>query len=465
MTSDPRDTYLAVVCPLCHTRMHARLEQVGSQLTCPDCGTACPVLPPPPPRPEIRRPDPGEYGMRDPSAFGDPTAVRTTPLRTSPDIAATPLPPGEGGQRPGEAAPRKVPAKSGRQQSAVILVTCPLCHTRLHPPASDRGKRIQCPDCGTVMTVPTKVEPPRTNAAPDLVEGHYDMGAAPEAACPRVDMLVESQSLPSLPPPSAPPRWTMFSGVFSFPWQPEARLRWLYLTIGFLAAGELTVFILHFSGMATGTAAAGGTGAGGLAVGALGIIVFWLSVWTLSFASACVVSVARETAAGIDQVDVWPESDWREWLWPALYLLDVIFVSCGLAYAVIFTLRSLIGAQYPQWELLPTLLVPALVPVLLLSMFDNGSVLRPYSWPVWRSVILRPHYWLLFQLETLLPLVGLAALMSLALTGWAFYAALAFAPLAAAFVLIYARLLGRMAWHVGDLDEKITLARTDKEAL
>ena len=44
---------VAVVCPVCHTRLHARLDQVGGTLVCPDCGTSAVVPPPPPPQRKI----------------------------------------------------------------------------------------------------------------------------------------------------------------------------------------------------------------------------------------------------------------------------------------------------------------------------------------------------------------------------------------------------------------------------
>ena len=37
---------IPVICPVCETRMHARHDQVGESLTCPDCGTAT-IVPPP----------------------------------------------------------------------------------------------------------------------------------------------------------------------------------------------------------------------------------------------------------------------------------------------------------------------------------------------------------------------------------------------------------------------------------
>ncbi len=41
---------MAVVCTLCHTRLHVAQEHVGGQLVCPDCGTRNVIPPPPPPR-------------------------------------------------------------------------------------------------------------------------------------------------------------------------------------------------------------------------------------------------------------------------------------------------------------------------------------------------------------------------------------------------------------------------------
>lgn len=45
--------YVAVVCSLCHTRMLATADQVGSNMVCPDCGTATVVPPMPRPRRKI----------------------------------------------------------------------------------------------------------------------------------------------------------------------------------------------------------------------------------------------------------------------------------------------------------------------------------------------------------------------------------------------------------------------------
>lgn len=446
MASQPQPTHLPVVCPLCRTRMYARPDQVGGRLTCPDCGTICPVLPPAPPAAAPKRADPGEYGMRKAGTFGDPNAVRTTPAREKDTI------PPDMGQRsrgPGESAPPKGSAPSSRKQPVLILVVCPLCHTRMHPPMSARGKRIRCPDCGTAVTVPTKVEAPKSATAPDLVQGQYDMGAAPEASSPSVDMLIRSQSVPPSPVLPEPPRWSMFSGVFFFPWQREARLRWLYITAGLLVANGVTL-------LAAGGAEVSFGGIVGAA--ALGVVVLFALLWSALLASACLLSVIRETAAGIDVIEEWPDIDWREWFWPFLYTVQVLGVTSALAYAVYWVLGQA-GATEATASAVGGLLVILLFPVVLLSVIENGSALAFYSLPVLRSLWRLPHYWLLFHLETQ------ALTWGWLLLGWAATGPLAAAtvllsaPYTAAIILIYARLLGRMAWHVGDLDEKISESR------
>ena len=94
---------IPVVCPLCHTRMHAEESQVGSTVVCPDCQTETLV-----PEAPVRQPDPepqdvGEYGVGKPSEVFYPKFAKMadTPL-DEPDT-----PSGEDPRRP--APPRKNP--------------------------------------------------------------------------------------------------------------------------------------------------------------------------------------------------------------------------------------------------------------------------------------------------------------------------------------------------------------------
>ncbi len=57
--------FFPVYCRVCDTLMHAQLKQVGTKLTCPDCGGKTVVLPPPKekPRPDVLVPDGEEYQL------------------------------------------------------------------------------------------------------------------------------------------------------------------------------------------------------------------------------------------------------------------------------------------------------------------------------------------------------------------------------------------------------------------
>jgi hypothetical protein len=145
-----------------------------------------------------------------------------------------------------------------------------------------------------------------------------------------------------------------------------------------------------------------------------------------------------------------------------LYVLEVLGITCAIAYGV-YWLVDFTGAVDPDAVvLIPSAVVFLAFPVVLLSVIENGSALAFYSPPVLRSLVRRPHYWLLFHLETLALLGLLVAIVWAGLGDLAFFAALLAPPIAAAYVLIYARLLGRMAWHIGDLDEKRQESREPK---
>ena len=117
--------YLAVVCPVCSTRMYATEDQVGQEMACPDCGTMV----------TVRRP--AEAPDKD------------TP---QPNLAEEyPLYPG-GGQPPPSA--REV-------YQAYIPVVCPVCKTRMLATQEQVGQPLVCPDCDT----PTVVPPPAAKLA------------------------------------------------------------------------------------------------------------------------------------------------------------------------------------------------------------------------------------------------------------------------------------------------------------
>ncbi len=103
---DRHPQYIAVHCRLCQTLMHARPEQVGQMLDCPDCGTKTVVVAPaeePPPR-QVLVPDGDEYQLDESSAPAErplPAAAR----RMEEESAK----PGKSESKPGSSASKKRP--------------------------------------------------------------------------------------------------------------------------------------------------------------------------------------------------------------------------------------------------------------------------------------------------------------------------------------------------------------------
>ncbi|NLF08320.1 MAG: hypothetical protein GX594_10125 [Pirellulaceae bacterium] len=98
--------YVAVICPVCGTRMHSSVDRVGDRMICPDCGSAA-IVPEPPPAPIIHDPMEGAgegYAivMRDES----PTPRTLPPTRSAPEEIEEP----EEIEKQAEAPPSERPA-------------------------------------------------------------------------------------------------------------------------------------------------------------------------------------------------------------------------------------------------------------------------------------------------------------------------------------------------------------------
>lgn len=115
---------IPVLCGLCGTRLYARPGQVGTEMTCPDCGTKTRV-PEPPKRVVLPPPPPGAF--EGASTFG---------------VA---------GEPESRLAPRE----------ALVPVVCSLCGTRMYARESEIGSVKVCPDCGReteIKSVPEELK-------------------------------------------------------------------------------------------------------------------------------------------------------------------------------------------------------------------------------------------------------------------------------------------------------------------
>lgn len=128
-----------VYCKLCGTMMYASEDQVGRELTCPDCETKT-VVPPRPKRPPVESKDSLQF--EGASTFG--VAAGSSSL---PEVL-----PGEG---------------------MLVPVVCKLCATRMYARESEIGGFKTCPDCETQNEI--KAVPKELMSTFEDVSGDYEV--------------------------------------------------------------------------------------------------------------------------------------------------------------------------------------------------------------------------------------------------------------------------------------------------
>jgi DNA-directed RNA polymerase subunit RPC12/RpoP len=393
---------LVFLCPRCRAHMTAAEDQVGRQLACPDCGTLVHV-PPRPPR--IRAPAADAYAIDE--------------------ATDSPSPP--------PAAPR------------YIAVHCPLCRTLMQVPEDQAGTTVVCHDCGTKTLVPPPLKPRPLSPPPPPYALRAETASTPADFVPPPSILMRGtldpgETLAERPPHG--PRWPLLTGVITFPFYTEVWLRWVCLSCWALAAGHLAYFAVQYG------VGVGAGGLGDLTPMAFSMIATVLAVilgvaW-LALAIIICLTILLDTAAGNDRVVNWPEAGmFVDWIAETLLVVNGLLVSGAAGSGIAWLLRR---AELPDDFAVPATIL-LLLPILLLSMLERNSALGLFSAAVWRSLILHPWSLLVFYLAsaavTALVLGGVLAVLD----QYGIRAAIsAAAPLASAGVMIYARLLGRLAW-------------------
>ncbi len=373
---------------------------------------------------------------------------------------------------------------SGDDFKAKKGLPCPKCGNRLRVRPDQAGEQVRCPKCDATFTIgkrsskksaPTgdeqyEPERPLTKAAivpeePVLLDACavppviVPMQAPPTSHLPHYEADWTSDQLeteaPHVPPPSksvepdyleiarsrgllreeseeSVPRWTYFSGVFTFPWQLASLARWAVMAIGLTLSGIVL--------MMAAERLAGGVGLGTLMMPMLSMFAAAMLLVTLMFCSACFIAAVDDTADGHDEVQEVTMPPLDQWLFSFFSVLHLWLMSGALGYPLVFVPQ--IGAVgIPISSLV-------LFPVLYLSALECDSFFLPWSAGVWKSIVRFAGQWLGFYLISTLLLAGwfVAALFAL---GAAPYAGmLLVAPALAAVMLIYARLLGRLAWRM-----------------
>src|SRR5690606_21986042 len=117
-----------------------------------------------------------------------------------------------------------------------------------------------------------------------------------------------------------------------------------------------------------------------------------------------------------------------------------------VAQAVVVATELALGPVFKSW-MLSVGLIYTLYPIIILSSLEAGSMFYPFTRPVLGSVARFPHYWLGYYLLSGALTAGVIAAVAASVMVSPFAAALWCGPIIAAFFLIQARLLGRLAWR------------------
>lgn len=392
--TDDERRYVRVTCPTCRAVLHPRVEKAGRRVRCPDCYAAVlvpqPAPPEPPPKP-LR--DPGQYKL--------------------------------GGS--------EQPAK----QPDVFLLLCPRCNARLHPRLSYVGKRVRCPDCEKVIRVPP---PPAPEQVKELQSpGQYGVGAEPARAEVKHELLLVQSERPEEPPPPEMPYWWLVSGVLTFPWQMSSLSCWTTLSMFLVPLGVVIGAIAYLIN---------GLHQGSMVVAFLIVPTAWTLLWSMSYAAACALGIMQDTAAGLYDVDQWPEGSWRDRIGPLAYVALQLILGAAAASALAFPVGLFFGTLWGG--LLAAALTAFTFPFFLLSALEADSPMAPYSPVILGSLPKLWWAWLFVGLESLGVFAAVGALTALAALASPPLAVVAGAQLLAAGMFIVARLYGRLAWRIGE---------------
>lgn len=332
-------------------------------------------------------------------------------------------------------------AKRAKKAQDVILVVCPICRARLHAPPKKEAYHIKCHDCHELVRVPSRAEHrerQKREAIPDKRDVIEPVPVGKVETHDRVysSWYLKSQTLSPREPDAKPPKSVYFSGTFTFPWEPELIMKWLYLSVGLTVFAMLGVLLFSMYSQ--------GGGIPGMAMGFFALPLIWIGIWTMSYAASVSMAIITDTANGNQKIVNWADQNWRDWVITMAYVIYLIAVS-ALAGYVTNKLLEVAGHPAPWAGFIVTAVA---LPYIILSALETGGGLNFVSANVTLSFFRNLLPWLGFYV--------IAGLLTTALAGglwglWIVNPLLAGGlggMLLAAWILILARLTGRLAWAI-----------------
>jgi hypothetical protein len=296
------------------------------------------------------------------------------------------------------------------------------------PPEKHKGRTNPLLDDAEFQIAPEPVKP---RVVPAFVEKHIKA-----AEQKRVSAAKE------LPPA---PRWPMLSGIFTFPFYLGTLGSWMFMSAGLMVFGWLFMFWIEYGAMDMST------------VYYLGLPVFAAGVLTFGYAASCIFGIIEGTSNGWDSFEVSTGAEWKEWFWSFLHITALLAQAGMVGYAL-----ELVCAT-DSWLPMAVGTLAVFPLVLLGALAADGAWVPLAIGKTVQSFFLVGWAWGLFYLETTPMLLGWALLVKTGLAQEPWLAPLYAGPLLAMIILIYARLVGRLAGCISAATTKLLDEGDDDE--
>ncbi len=406
--SDLKDKWLSLTCPACRTKMRIREAYAHLKGRCPECGYRMQA-----PRPKPA-PPPVDYSGVD------------VPIGLEPVEEEWPEP--------------ALLEREEQDQGSTYLVAEPHATPALPTPIGvdddelfDRAMAKHDP------SVPVNPSAPSTKKSP--YELRLPAGDAIPNELPITYRLSRAEREPLRAPP--PPPWPLWQGIYTFPWRGDSLGLWLALSLKFGIIAVLTCLLFHCIDLWQNSGTE--TRFVGLFVPPLVVGICMVSLWVGAYASVQFLAILEDTAAGNDRV---PRPEWTvaEGIMKCGYLLWIAAGSMIPGTFVVYVAGHLFPRGLPA---VLTVLVPALLlfPVMLLSSLSGQAIWVLLERRFLNRYLARPEAVLAATIPPFVLTVPCVALTWYAFSNSRFGIAFLSGFLWSACFLIYARLLGRVAWH------------------
>lgn len=332
------------------------------------------------------------------------------------------------------------PEAASVEYETEFRVTCKTCGTILYAKAVDTGKTTKCSDCYSEIVIP---QAPKIRKKPKLDIANaetFSLGEntptekntadpfrkSADALLAEASRQEEEASSPIYEDTPSVIEWV--NKTFGIYKDPGVIMHWVILSV---AAAIPTALLLSIEQESLQLLLTIGMMVGGLILGAI----------TVSCAFAILLSVAN----GNEQVEDWPTMDIFQWL----ELLILVIGATGIIAIPMWTICYLTNCTGLLGIALVMFSIYLLLPFILLSMLDMGSVFTPFSPELARSVSKCQEEWGGFYFSSGLLFAILFLFVALASSIAGSLGIVASIALSIFTTFAYFGMMGRLAYTIG----------------